>query len=187
MIRRCNPQFCQTKRSFPLEACLSDGSQRSRHGPCRTGQTAAARATESYSSDLRSQRPQVKWSSVLDAKHRDGIQTETNLESMSRTVFISTLNFSSAPSGRGAITHPALPRQKRRTHRTATPHASSSLPSYGSVMLTNMRFAVATSCCATGTITASLFRLIMPSCVPIGPRPVQKYNTASIPSSTLGF
>ena len=34
MIRRCNLQFCQTKRSFPLEACLSDGSQRSRHGPC---------------------------------------------------------------------------------------------------------------------------------------------------------
>ena len=109
MIRRCNPQFCQTKRSFPLEACLSDGSQRSRHGPCSTGQTVAARATGSYSSDLRSHRPQVKWSSVLDAKHRNGIQTETNLESMSRTVFISTLNFSSAPSGRGAITHPALP------------------------------------------------------------------------------
>ncbi len=109
MIRRCNPQFCQTKRPFPLEACLNDGSQRSRHGPCSTGQTIVAQASESYCSHLRSQRPQVKWSSVLDAKHRDGIQTETNLKSMGGTVFISMLNFSSAPSGRGAVTHPTLP------------------------------------------------------------------------------
>ena len=40
MVKRCDPRFCQTKRSFPSEACLGDSSQKNGHGPCDTAPTA---------------------------------------------------------------------------------------------------------------------------------------------------
>ena len=78
MIRRCNPQFCQTQRSFPSEACLGDSSQKNGPGPCDTAPTAQTSGAIGHK--LNGQ------ACSTSSTETNIIETKANSEWMSRTI-----------------------------------------------------------------------------------------------------